>query len=135
MLHKIIFLSLSILSISTFGMEQQALAPWVQKSNTVGVRTALKSLNEGITITDASTVADLKVSLFDLEGIPTQQQVIHPLFTSWWTLKLRDYTGPVLQDNENIKQIMTRFNTNRFILFLSLRQIQNQNNNENQNPQ
>ena len=125
MLHKISFLSLSFFALPTFTMERQSLAPWVQQAQTVNVRTAMKLLNDGITITDKSTIADLKVSLFDREGIPTDQQAIHPLFTSWWTLKLRDYTGPLLQDNENLKQVMNRFNTDRFILFLSLRKSTN----------
>lgn len=127
MFHKITFLSLSLAPLSMLAMEPQQMAPWVQNAKTVTVRTALKTLNDGIEITDKSTIADLKVSLHDREGIPTDQQSIHPLFTSWKTLKLIDYRGPVLQDNENIKQVMNLFNTNRFILFLSLRKIQNQN--------
>lgn len=125
MIYKISLLSLSIISLAALAMEKQTLAPWVQQAQTVNVRTALKTLNDGISITDTSTIADLKLSLHDREGIPSEQQVIHPLFTSWWTLKLFDKTGPVLQDDENIKQVMTRFNTNRFILFLSLRKLTN----------
>lgn len=115
-------LSLTIIATKSFTMHtSNDLKPWVKAAEQIKVRTALKYLMN-VQINDNSTVFDVKNSLLDMEGIPTEQQALYPMATNWWTLGMIDKRGDKLQDDsENIKQIMNRNNSDRFILYLSLR--------------
>lgn len=112
--------SLSLVATRSFAM-QTDLKPWVQAATHIKVRTMTQKMTDNVQIDDKSTVFDVKNKLHNLEGIPTDQQSISPLWTSWHTLWLLDRTGDKLNDNQSIKQIMNTFNTDRFLLCLSLR--------------
>ncbi len=121
MIHKI-FLSLSLIALSSIGMERQALLPWVQQAQEITVASSLQKTMGRFSITDTTTVADVKKSVRDSEGIAVEHQTLHPLIKSWWTLKLFEKASKApLPDATNIKQAMSDHNTARFLMLLWLK--------------
>lgn len=115
MIHKIVFLSLS-LCLSSIAMEQKRLIPWVQNTNKITVASSQNRSFSSFTIDDATTVADIKKTIQHTKGISVEQQSFFPVIP-WMFCKK---TGQELDDNANIKQIISAFNTTRFLVWLSL---------------
>ena len=111
---------------SAFGMENtdneqqtKQLLAWVVKAN--HIRVTHPQLNSTIQIDDNTIIKDIKTELFDREGILVEQQVLHAASTNWWMLGLtKNFSGPLPNDN-NVKEIMSKHNTDVLRLFLMLR--------------
>ncbi len=96
------------------------LPAWVQAAHSIHVRTSLKTLNADLGITDNSTVLDVKQHIDDMEGIPVAQQSLYPLDDSWLNFLSRNTVGPILSDDQRIKNMMNLYNTRHFLLVLRL---------------
>lgn len=114
-------------SIQPFTLKcmQQPLQPWVQAANSIQVRTLLQKSLGDIGITNNSTILDVKNSVRARQGIPTEQQKLYAEYKQrfdngrgWY---LKDVRSEELSDYENAKEIMNRYNSKCFLLFLTLR--------------
>lgn len=120
MLKKYVVLSIALIIATIGAMEpSKALAPWVAQATCITVRTLTKH-GMNVAITNTTTVADVKSALCDREGIPADQQSISASWANWKSLWLFDTHGAPLSDTTNIRQIMNKHNTDRFLLVLNL---------------
>ncbi len=121
MFKKMLFISCILTNLSVFAMQQPALQPWVVATTAIKIQ-SLK-INSSITIQDSTTVADVKNSLYDSEGIPAAQQSLHAVLIPWWSVLGvgKRLMAVALDDTQNIKQIMNQHNTDTFQLYLTLR--------------
>jgi len=114
MIYKFIFLSLSLISLSTIAMQDQQL--------TRIVKIRIQAEEKDFSVTHFSTVLDVKDALRESEGISVEQQSLCPLMPgsceiSWIGNRL----GPSLENNENIVALIAQYRTSSFVLGLALR--------------
>lgn len=128
MFKKIIFLSISFITVTSFAMEKaQDLKQWVQDAKEIRIKTALLGMSIvavkklKVPINDNTTILDVKSWLQAKERVFTHDQSLYPLQTNWWTLGLVDKQGEKLEDNQNIKQIMQDKNSDRFLMLMPLK--------------
>ena len=95
------------------------LLPWVVAAKQIQVKSL--SSNSMIEIDDKTNIKDVKTKLLDYEGIPVEQQALRAASTNWWKLGLStNYSDPLPNDN-NVKKIMSKHNTDVLALSLKLR--------------
>lgn len=101
-----------------------ALTQRVQATQEIRVRTLTKYSYVNVPIDGNSTIQDVKNILSTMKNIPANQQSLHPLWfnTGKWQLAqfrgsaLADESGPCLENNANIKNIMQKYKSDRFLL-------------------
>jgi hypothetical protein len=116
MLNKYYLFSLSLLTLSGYGMDKNELQPWVKDAKKINIFT-LVGKDIPVLIDDGTTVSQVKRVSLESEGIPVEKQAHYPLTRSWFSKT----TETKLTDDQNIKQIMNA-NSDRFSLAISLRE-------------
>ncbi len=104
--------------ISCAGMDNPR-QQWVQAARDIHVKTSLKQINDRLGITDNSTILDVKRSIANLEGIEVSKQSLYALY-SQGIFRLNEMMSEQLPDNQNIKSLMSLYNTRRFLLVIHL---------------
>lgn len=131
MFKKLIFLSLIFAIAPILAMEEEMvvtkpaiIAEWAKNASHVHIE-SLK-LNVDFNIKDDTTILDIKNMLVDCEGIPTDQQKLLPL---WKILWIKKPYNVFLNDDRNIKEIMSTYNTFNLALYLTLKPVKTENKN------
>lgn len=121
MLYKLI-LSFCFIALSPLcAMQPGALQPWVQQATSVQVE-MMKKMSEEYPINNTTTILDIKNQVHHDQGIPVAHQKMYALFSIPWTLGVIQSRSRLLGDQENVKQVMSEYNTSKLKVMLSLRQ-------------
>ncbi|HEV2916917.1 MAG TPA: hypothetical protein VGW78_04165 [Candidatus Babeliales bacterium] len=122
MIKKLFFLS-TIFAIPAIGMENVpkiTLRSWVEKTSRIYVRT--DNANYTGDIADDSTIEDLKEEFEIRKGIPAEQQQICAVWLERRRNRIRKWherASPYLQNQDNIKYLMSIYNTNMFQIYVT----------------
>lgn len=118
-MFKVLILFFGCMTLSTHASEKLVIAKWVAKADHVRIKT-MKAVYT-LDIDNVTEIGDLKEQLYNDEDIPVNQQVLHAIWRNRRTLGLTGGRSQALDNNENVKHIMNKYNTNLFELFFTIR--------------
>lgn len=109
MIKKLTFLSLALGTASAFAMNKDG------QGQTLSVTIESLQFTQDFDVQEETTILDLKNVLFSTKKIPIIKQALQPVLPGWITREV----GPLLSNDENIKNIMKKYSTDTFALSLT----------------